>query len=135
MGPMLKQLDAEYEIPAEQVPFLANFLKYLAQFSITMLCFLQQQDGPEPTHEDGSPFAFLPPAPVPLFCKDSTPLKKVVMQSQPISPKSAPKSKAASGLAAPRASTRVRTAVRKVAARKTSERPSPVSAQKSLQAC
>jgi hypothetical protein len=84
-------------------------------------------------HEDGSPFAFLPPAPVPLFCKNSTPMKRVVMQSQPISPKSASKSKAASRPAAPRASTRIRTAVRKVAARKTSERTSPASAQKSLQ--
>ncbi|KAK1626861.1 hypothetical protein QYE76_001176 [Lolium multiflorum] len=69
LGPLLKQLDAEYNIPAEQ-----------------------QQDGPEPTRDDGSPFEFLPPAPVVLFCKSSPPLKKVVMQSQPISPKSASKS-------------------------------------------
>ncbi|KAK1652251.1 hypothetical protein QYE76_070056 [Lolium multiflorum] len=53
LGPLLKQLDAEYDIHAEQ-----------------------QQDGPEPAHDDGSPFEFLPPAPVVLFCKSSPPLKK-----------------------------------------------------------
>ncbi|KAK1617063.1 hypothetical protein QYE76_022580 [Lolium multiflorum] len=70
LGPLLKQLDAEYNIPAEQ-----------------------QQDGPEPTHADGPPFEFFPPAPMVLFRKNSPPLKKVVVQSQPISPKSASKSK------------------------------------------
>ncbi|KAK1697890.1 hypothetical protein QYE76_014587 [Lolium multiflorum] len=55
----------------------------------------------------------------------SPPLKKVIMQSQPISPKSAPKSKASSGPVAPRASTQARTAVRKVAARKTLKRKAP----------
>ncbi|KAK1683182.1 hypothetical protein QYE76_044030 [Lolium multiflorum] len=53
LGPLLKQLDAEYDIPAEQ-----------------------QQDGPEPVDDDGSPFRFLPPAPVVLFCKNSPSLKK-----------------------------------------------------------
>ncbi|KAK1666494.1 hypothetical protein QYE76_054653 [Lolium multiflorum] len=110
LGPLLKQLDAEYNIPAEQ-----------------------QQDGPEPTHADGSPFEFFPPAPMVLFCKNSPPLKKVVMQSQPISPKSASKSKVSSGPAAPRASTKART-VRKVAARKTLKRRSPSPDQESLHA-
>ncbi|KAK1626897.1 hypothetical protein QYE76_001212 [Lolium multiflorum] len=109
LGPLLKQLDAEYDIPAEQ-----------------------QQDGPEPVHDDGSPFKFLPPAPVVLFCKNSPPLKKVVMQSQPISPKSASKSRASSRPAAPRASAKARTAVRKVAARKTLKRQNPTPAQESL---
>ncbi|KAK1642378.1 hypothetical protein QYE76_060183 [Lolium multiflorum] len=102
LGPLLKQLDAEYDIPVEQ-----------------------QHDGPEPAQADGSPFKFLPPAPVVLFCKSSPPLKKVVMQNQPISQKSAPESKASSGPAAPRASIKARKAVRKVAARKTSKRQSP----------
>ncbi|KAK1683181.1 hypothetical protein QYE76_044029 [Lolium multiflorum] len=53
LGPLLKQLDAEYDIPAEQ-----------------------QQDGPEPVDDDDSPFRFLPPAPVVLFCKNSPSLKK-----------------------------------------------------------
>ncbi|KAK1668474.1 hypothetical protein QYE76_056633 [Lolium multiflorum] len=35
-----------------------------------------QQDGPEPVNDDGSPFKFLPPAPVVLFCKNSPPFKK-----------------------------------------------------------
>ncbi|KAK1605446.1 hypothetical protein QYE76_029119 [Lolium multiflorum] len=107
LGPLLKQLDAEYDIPAEQ-----------------------QQDGPEPVHDDGSPFRFLPPAPVVLFCKNSPPLKKVVMQSQPISPKSASKSRLSSGR--PRASAKARTAVRKVAARKTLKRQNPTPAEESL---
>ncbi|KAK1626869.1 hypothetical protein QYE76_001184 [Lolium multiflorum] len=93
-----------------------------------------QQDGPEPTHDDGSPFEFFPPAPVVLFCKSSPPLKKVVMQSQPISPKSASKSKVSSGPAAPRAPTKARTTVRKVAARKTLKRRSPSPNQESLHA-
>ncbi|KAK1609942.1 hypothetical protein QYE76_033615 [Lolium multiflorum] len=80
LGPLLKQLDAEYDIPAEQ-----------------------QQDGPEPVHDDGSSFTLHPPAPVVLFCKNSPSLKKVVMQSQPILPKSAPKSGVSSRPAAPRA--------------------------------
>ncbi|KAK1647960.1 hypothetical protein QYE76_065765 [Lolium multiflorum] len=94
LGPLLKQLDAEYDIAAEQ-----------------------QQDGPEPVHDDGSSFTLHPPAPVVLFCKNSPSLKKVVMQSQPILPKSASKSGVSSRPAAPRAP--ARTAVRKVAARKT----------------
>ncbi|KAK1627084.1 hypothetical protein QYE76_001399 [Lolium multiflorum] len=97
-----------------------------------MVSGLKQQDGPEPAHDDGSPFKFLPPAPVVLFCKSSPPLKKVVMQSQPISPKSAPKSKVSSEPAAPRASTQARTAVRKVAARKTLKRQTPTLPQESL---
>ncbi|KAK1680056.1 hypothetical protein QYE76_040904 [Lolium multiflorum] len=95
---------------------------------------LKQQDGPEPTHADGSPFEFFPPAPMVLFCKKSPSLKKVVMQSQPISPKSASKSKVSSGPAAPRASTKARTSVRKVAARKTLKRRSPSPSQESLHA-
>ncbi|KAK1649458.1 hypothetical protein QYE76_067263 [Lolium multiflorum] len=87
LGPLLKQLDAEADTSAEQ-----------------------QQDGPEPINDDGSLFKFLPPAPVVLFCKNSPPFKKVVMQSQPIPTKSAPKSKESSGPAAPRASVRARTA-------------------------
>src|SRR3954467_9043812 len=92
---------------------------------ITCSVSLQQQDGPEPTNDDGSPFEFLPPAPVVLFCKNSPPLKKVVMQNQPISPKSASNSKATSGSAASRVPTKTRTTVRKVAARKTLRHRSP----------
>src|SRR3954470_10644094 len=86
---------------------------------------LQQPDGPAPTHGDGSPFEFFPPAPVVLFCKNSPPLKKVVMQNQPISPQSASKNQATSRSAAPRVRTKTRTVVKKVAARKTLRRRSP----------
>ncbi|KAK1605215.1 hypothetical protein QYE76_028888 [Lolium multiflorum] len=54
LGPLLRQLDAEYSIPAHQ-----------------------EQDGPEPTQIDGSPFTFFPPAPVVLFCQNSPALKKI----------------------------------------------------------
>ncbi|KAK1648694.1 hypothetical protein QYE76_066499 [Lolium multiflorum] len=91
-----------------------------------MVSGLKEQDGPEPTQIDGSPFTFFPPAPVVLFCQNSPALKKVIMQGQPISPKSAPKSKASSGSVAPRASTQARKAVRKVAARKTLKRKAPI---------
>ncbi|KAK1648838.1 hypothetical protein QYE76_066643 [Lolium multiflorum] len=107
LGPSLKQLDAEHDTTH------------------------QEQDGPEPTQTDGSPFTFLPPAPVVLFCRNSPSLKQVIMQGQPISPKSASKSKASSGPVAPRASTQARKAVRKVAARKTLKRKAPV--QENLQ--
>ncbi|KAK1605955.1 hypothetical protein QYE76_029628 [Lolium multiflorum] len=106
LGPLLKQLDAEYDIPAEQ-----------------------QRDGPEPVHDDGSSFTLHPPAPVVLFCKNSPSLKKVVMQSQPILPKSAPKSGASSR---PAARAPARTAVRKVAARKTLKRQTSSPAQEIL---
>src|SRR3954471_336871 len=86
---------------------------------------LQQQDGPEPTHSDGSPFEFFPPAPVVLFCKDSPPLKKVIMQKQSMTPQSASKKTAASKSAAPRVPTKTRTMVRKAASRKTLRRRSP----------
>ncbi|KAK1646934.1 hypothetical protein QYE76_064739 [Lolium multiflorum] len=102
LGPSLKQLDAEYDTTH------------------------QEQDGPEPKQADGSPFTFLPPAPVVLFCRNSPSLKQVIMQGQPISPKSASKNKASSGSVAPRASTQARKAVRKVAARKTLKRKAPV---------
>src|SRR3954469_24325927 len=92
---------------------------------ITRSVSLQQQDGPEPTHGDGSPFEFFPPAPVVLFCKNSPPLKKVVMQNQPISPQSASKNQVTSRLAAPRVPTKTRTVVKKVAVRKTLRRRNP----------
>src|SRR3954463_6967375 len=86
---------------------------------------LQQQDGPEPTDSDGSPFEFFPPAPVVLFCKNSPPLKKVMMQNQPITPQSASKKQVTSTSAAPRVPTKTRTMMRNVAARKNLRRRSP----------
>ncbi|KAK1661399.1 hypothetical protein QYE76_049558 [Lolium multiflorum] len=41
-----------------------------------MVSGLKEQDGPEPVQTDGSPFTFLPPAPVVLFCQSSPALKK-----------------------------------------------------------
>ncbi|KAK1619845.1 hypothetical protein QYE76_025362 [Lolium multiflorum] len=42
-----------------------------------MVSGLKEQDGPEPTQIDGSPFTFFPPAPVVLFCQNSPALKKI----------------------------------------------------------
>lgn len=67
-----------------------------------------------------------------LFCKNSPPFKRVLMQSQPIPSQSASKSKEIPGPAAPRASVRARTTVRKVAARKTLKGKNPEPAQESL---
>ncbi|KAK1646598.1 hypothetical protein QYE76_064403 [Lolium multiflorum] len=103
----------------------------MAESSNAMVSGLKEQDGLEPTQTDGSPFTFLPPAPVVLFCRNSPSLKQVIMQGRPISPKSASKSKASSGQVAPRASTQARKVVRKVAARKTLKRKAPV--QENLQ--
>src|SRR3954469_4345739 len=98
----------------------------LTNYSLLTHSFsLQQQDGPEPTHSDGSPFEFFPPAPVVLFCKNSPPLKKVMMQKQPITPQSASKKQGTSTSAAPRVPTKTRTMTRNVAARKTLRRRSP----------
>src|SRR3954463_9742845 len=99
---------------------------------ITCSVSLQQQDGPEPTQDDGSPFEFLPPAPVVLFCKNSPPLKKVIMQGQPISPKSAPKREASLKPVAPRAR---RKTVSKVTIDKTLKRRSPSPDQEGLHVC
>src|SRR3954471_11140503 len=92
---------------------------------LTQFLPLQQKDGPEPTHSDGSPFEFFPPAPVVLFCKNSPPLKKVMMQKQPITPQSASKKQGTPTSTAPRVPTKTRTMTRNVAARKTSRRRSP----------
>jgi hypothetical protein len=101
LGPLLRQLDAEYDIPADEVPSPITSTMASGNYSYSDSVSWQQQDGPDPTQADGSPFVFLPPAPVVLFCQSSPPLKKVIMQGQPISPKSAPKSKASSGPVAP----------------------------------
>ncbi|KAK1653522.1 hypothetical protein QYE76_071327 [Lolium multiflorum] len=106
LGPLLKQLDAEYDVPADQ------------------------HDGPEPMQADGSPFKFLPPAPVVLFCQSSPPLKKVMMQGQPISPKSASKEKHPRASCPPSLNPGEETV--KVAARKTLKRQAPTPAQESL---
>jgi hypothetical protein len=39
LGPLLKQLDAEYDIPAEQVPLLTNFLQWLIMIVCNLALF------------------------------------------------------------------------------------------------
>jgi hypothetical protein len=39
LGPLLKQLDAEYDIPAEQVPLLTNFLQWFVMIACHLTLF------------------------------------------------------------------------------------------------
>jgi hypothetical protein len=51
------------------------------------LTFLSQdQNGPEPVNEDGSPFVFTDCAPVVLFCKKSPPFEKVMLRPGSLTP-------------------------------------------------
>jgi hypothetical protein len=76
--------------------------------------FLQQEDGPEPTNDDGSPFRFSPIAPVVLFGKNAPPPSKSIMQIQPSTAKLTPKWKRSSETVAPR----VRAKTRKILIKK-----------------
>jgi hypothetical protein len=103
LGPMMQQINAEYEAPEEEVlPSVQYFfITPLNPFSNSVLFSLQQEDGPEPKNDDGSTFKFLPVAPVALFGKNVPPPSKVIMRIQPNSTKSASKRKRVSDIAAP----------------------------------
>ena len=73
---------------------------------------------------NGEPFYFLPTAPDVLFCKESPPMKKVIMTVQPDSPQSASKRKQTSGSAAPRVPTKKRKIIARRVIKKTAQ-PSP----------
>jgi hypothetical protein len=68
LGPMLQQIDAEYEASKERYSHQEQDL--LFNFSLNCLSLLQQQDGPELEHDELS-FSYLPAAPVFLFCKNA----------------------------------------------------------------
>jgi hypothetical protein len=72
------------------------------------LLFLQQEDGPEPKNDDGSPLQFSPVAPLVLFGKNSPPPSKGITQIQPGTAKLTLKRKRSSDAAAPRAQIKVR---------------------------
>ncbi|XP_025815475.1 uncharacterized protein LOC112892550 [Panicum hallii] len=97
---MLQQIHPEYDIPAGE-----------------------QEDGPEPMNEDGSPFCFRAVAPVVLFGRNAPPPSKSVMQIQPSTVKLTPKRKRLSEAAAPRA----RTKTRKILVKKVRKEAAPSS--------
>jgi len=73
---------------------------------------------------DGEPFYFLPTTPDVLFCKESPPMKKVIMVVQPDSPQSASKQRQTSGSAAPQVQTKKRKIIARRVIKKTAQ-PSP----------
>jgi hypothetical protein len=90
--------------------------------------FLQQEDGLEPMNDDGSPFYFLPVAPMVLFGKSAPPPSKSVMQIQPGTVKLTPKRRRSSEAVAPRARAKTRKVlVRKVWKETVPSSPNPAS--------
>jgi hypothetical protein len=102
LGPVLQQIDAEYEAFEGEVFPPGTLHDLLFNFSLNYLSLLQQQDGPGPEHNDLS-FSYLLVAPVVLFCKNAPPMLKIILNRQPDSSKSASKRKRVPQAAAPRA--------------------------------
>jgi hypothetical protein len=100
LGPVLRQIKAEYEAYEGEVLPLGTLPDLLFNFSLNYLSFLQQQDGPDPEHDNIS-FSYLPAAPVVLFCKNAPPMLKIILDRQPDSSKSASKRKWVPQAAAP----------------------------------
>jgi hypothetical protein len=87
---VLQQIDAEYEASKGEVFPPGTLHDLLFNFSLNCLSLLQQQDGPEPEHNDLS-FSYLPVAPIVLFYKNASPMSKIILNRQPDSSKSASK--------------------------------------------
>jgi hypothetical protein len=102
LGPVLQQIDAEYEASEGEVFPPGTLHDFLFNFSLNCLSLLQQQDGPELEYDDLS-FSYLPAAHVVLFCKNAPPMLKIILDSQSDSSKSASKWKRVPQAAAPRA--------------------------------
>jgi hypothetical protein len=92
LGPMLQQINAEYEAFEGEVFPLGTLHDLLFNFSLNYLSLLQQQDGPELEHDDLS-FSYLPAAPIVLLCKNAPPMSKIILNRQPDSSKLASKRK------------------------------------------
>jgi hypothetical protein len=82
LGPMLQQIDAEYEASEGEVFQTRTPHDLLFNFSLNCLSLLQQQDDPELEHDELS-FSYLPMAPVVLFCKNAPPMSKILLDRQP----------------------------------------------------
>jgi hypothetical protein len=100
LGPMLQQINAEYEAFEGEVFPPGTLHDLLFNFSLNCLSLLQQQDGPELEYDDLS-FSHLPVAPVVLFCMNAPPMSKILLDGQPNSSKSASKWKGVPQAAAP----------------------------------
>jgi hypothetical protein len=92
LGPVLQQIDAEYEASEGEVFSPGTLHDLLFNFSLNCLSLLQQQDGLELEYDDLS-FSYLSMAPVVLFCKNAPPMSKIILDNQPDSSKSASKQK------------------------------------------
>jgi hypothetical protein len=78
LGPMLQQIDVEYEASEGEVFPPRTLHDLLFNFSLNCLSLLQQQDGPELEHDELS-FSYLSVAPVVLFCKNAAPMSKIIL--------------------------------------------------------
>jgi hypothetical protein len=107
LGPVLQQIDAEYEAPKGEVFPPGTLHDLLFNFSLNCLSLLQQQDGLGPKHDDLS-FSYLPAAPIVLFCKNAPPMSKIILNHQSDSSKSTSKRKWVPQAAAPRAQVEAR---------------------------
>jgi hypothetical protein len=107
LGPMLHQIDAEYEASEGEVFPPRTPHDLLFNFSLNCLSLLQQQDGPEHEHNE-LPFSCLSAAPVVLFCKNAPPMLKIILHREPDCSRSAFKQKRVPQAAAPRAQVKAR---------------------------
>jgi hypothetical protein len=81
LGPVLQQIDAEYEASEGEVFPSGTLHDLLFNFSLNCLSLLQQQDDPDPEHDDLS-FSYLLTAPIVLFCKNAPPMSKIILDCQ-----------------------------------------------------
>jgi hypothetical protein len=85
-----------------------GFIPAISERGMTIVyLLLQQQDGPEPEHDEPS-FSHLPAALVVLFCKNAPPMSKIILDHQLDCSKSALKRKRVLQAAAPRAQIKAR---------------------------
>jgi hypothetical protein len=82
IGPMLQQIDAEYEAFEGEVFPPRTPHDLLFNFSLNCLSLLQHQDRPKLEHDELS-FSYLPVAPVVFFCKNAPPMSKIILDHQP----------------------------------------------------
>jgi hypothetical protein len=102
LGPMLQQIDAEYEASEGEVFPPRTPHDLLFNFSLNCLSLLQQQDGPKLEHDELS-FSYLLAAPIVLFCKIAPPMLKIILDLSPDCSRSAFKQKQVPQAAASRA--------------------------------
>jgi hypothetical protein len=107
LGPVLQQIDAEYEASEGEVFPPGTLHDLLFNFSLNCVSLLQQQDGSEPEHDDLS-FSYLPVAQVVLFCKNAPPMSKIILSCQPDSSKLASKQKRVPQAAVPQTQVKAR---------------------------